>query len=472
VKKFIGTFAALGIALILGAYIIFTQPEKSKTGISESSIFQVTPDAVHEISITRDKATVIVKKDDDGAWVMESPGAYETSQEAMNSLVERIAEAEFDKEIEVNPSDLEVFGLNSPNTRIEVKGHKGKKKTLLIGSATPVGSGYYGKSTDDTTVYVIPTLLADSLSKTADDLRERKIVKASSESVNGIRIIRRTENDVTDVICEKRSDAWYITHPITDKADKFRLDELIWDITGLTAEGFVDDEGSDLPCWGLDRPRVRIDLTMAERGTPLQVLVGDLGPDEEGFYVKTGDSPAVYLVKPWAFSPLELTPPDLVDSQLAQWDDDEVITVTWVIDDKPFSLLRDGKGWKSISASPLAPLPGRPAVIKEEEGFRITGDSKFFTSSEVDPLRTALQDIRIIGVGEILKPDTDRSVYGLDNPAVWVQLDLGDGNIFEVKVGKEIEEGFYAIATGRDFVYLVAKDGIEALDEALRELSP
>jgi L-ribulose-5-phosphate 3-epimerase UlaE len=68
--------------------------------------------------------------------------------------------------------------------------------------------------------------------------------------------------------------------------------------------------------------------------------------------------------------------------------------------------------------------------------------------------------------------DIDYASYGLDNPVICVQPDLENGSMFEVKIGKELEKGFYAIATGRDFVYLVAKDGIEALDEVLRELSP
>jgi len=350
----------------------------------------------------------------------------------VNCAIVAISEAKFEKEIEADPSDLEAFGLSSPDTRIVVEGDRRGKKTLLIGSATPVGSGYYVKSGDDAKVWVIPTVVADALIKTVDDLREKKIIKASAESCDGIRIIRRMEDDVTDVICQKQGEDWHLVRPIIDKADKELIDGLLADIIGLTVESFVDDEGSDLSRWGLDRPRLRIDLTVAGRGTALQVFVGAPGPNEEGFYVKTGDSPAVYLVKPLDFSALRLTPPDLVDSQLAQWDPGKVITATWMLGDKPF-----------------------PPI-----------------SSDLDTLLTALRDIRIIGVGESLESDIDLDSYGLNDPRVCVQLDLGDGNIFEVRVGKKIEEGFFAIATGRNFVYLVAKDGIFALDEAIRKLSP
>ena len=103
--------------------------------------------------------------------------------------------------------------------------------------------------------------MADDLIKTADDLREKKIIKALSESVDGIRIVRRMEDDMTDVICQKQGEDWYLARPIIDKADEEVIDGLLADITGLTVDSFVDDEGSDLSRWGLDRPRLRIDLT-------------------------------------------------------------------------------------------------------------------------------------------------------------------------------------------------------------------
>ncbi len=484
-KKFRGTFIALAIVLVLAAYIVLTEREKPATGIGESVIFGATPDTVEEISIIHGKSKVTVMKGDNGTWVITAPRTYETSQEAVKSLIHAIAEAEFDKEIESDPSALEVFGLDAPDTCVEVKVKRGNKKTLLIGSATPVGSGYYARLTDDSKVCVIGMTLADALSKTADDLRERKIIKASNESVSGIRIVRRTEDDLTDVICEKQGDAWYLVRPIVDKADKERLDELLRDITGLTVDAFVDDEGSDLSRWGFDQPRMRIDLTITGKSAPIKVFIGDPDPSEEGFYVKTEDSAAVYLVKPWTFLPLELTPPDLVDSQLAGWDHDEVITATWTLDGKTFSLLKDGNGWKSIPVTDIndinlseiqaafeAPVSDKPVVTKEEDGCRVAGASKSLTSLELDNLVTRLQDIRIIGVGETLGSDIDLAAYGLDNPSIWVQLNVGDGSIFGVKVGKEIEGGFYAIATDRAFVYLVEKEGIEALNKVLLELSP
>ncbi len=75
------------------------------------------------------------------------------------------------------------------------------------------------------------------------------------------------------------------------------------------------------------------------------------GPNEEGFYFKTGDAPNVYLVKPRVFSPLEFAPPDLVDSQLVQLDRDEVIGVTWTVDEDGGDSRIAGDGKSFVSSS-------------------------------------------------------------------------------------------------------------------------
>lgn len=438
-KKFRGTFAVLAIALALAAYIAFTNPGTQTADISKGSIFQVNVDTVQEVSIERGGSQVTVRKGDDNKWAIVAPQSLETSQEAVSSLVEAIARAEFQREIEDNPSDLEVFGLQSPLAHIEVKGNNGSKKTLLIGLPTPVGSGYYGKLADGGKVCTVSVALGDALLKTAYDLREKRIVKVANDSVEGLRIVRRVETgvvDMTDVICEKRGEDWYLLRPIVDKADKWRISEVIWDVTGLTAHGFVDDEGIDLSRWGLDNPGLRVDLITTEREKPVQVFIGDPGPGEEGFYVKTGDSQAVYLAKPEAFLPLELTSADLVDSQLVAWDHDAVIKASWALDDRNFSFQRDGKAWNKL-----------------------------------DEIWPAIEDLRVIGVGEVLRPDIDLDAFGLGTPSIWVQLDLGDGDLIELKVGREVEDGFYATVTDRGFVYLVENDGIQALDEVLMEFS-
>ena len=303
-------------------------------------------------------------------------------------------------------------------------------------------TGYAGKNTvfrEGADAYILPVASAGGPCEATDDLMGRKIIEAAGESINGIRIIKRVEDYLSDVICQKRDDTWYVINPIVDRADKQRIDELIQDITGLTVAEFVDNETRDLSQWGLDRPRLRIDLTVTRDVSGYRILIGDSGPGNEGFYVRTKDSSAVYLVKPQAFSPLELITPDLIERQLVCWDNDGVIKASW--------------------------------DIKEDCNLYIAGESKSSVLFNRDTLSSALRDIRIMGIGEVLKEGVDFARYGLDNPTIRVHLDLGRGSTLEIKIGKGTENGFYATVTNRDFIYLVERNAVETLDKVLREFS-
>jgi hypothetical protein len=432
VKKFRTTFIALAVVLVLALYMVYTGREEPTKEADDLTIFGATLDEIKRIQIHHSDHRLTVEKASDLTWVVDTPLNYEISQEAVNTLVAAVAGGRFEKEIESDPYDLDAFGLATPNTRIVVERERKGSKTLLVGSATPVGSGYYVKNEDDNRVWVISSALADALVKTVDDLREKKIVKEPTGSFDGIRIVKRIEDDITDVICQKHGEDWYLKQPITDKANKELINRILAEVAGLTVEDFVDDEGSDLSIWGLNRPRLRIDLTIEGRGMPFQLFVGNPGPGDEGFYIKTGDSPSVYLVKPSYFSALEVTPPELVANRLIQWDH------------------------TGTDASAFWTLDGKSSPV---------------VSSGLDIILDALQDIRIIGVGESLEYDLDLDSFGLSDPSIRVELDIGDGDIFEVKVGNEIDQGFYATSTGRNYVYLVAKEGVKALQQVLIDIS-
>lgn len=56
-----------------------------------------------------------------------------------------------------------------------------------------------------------------------------------------------------------------------------------------------DVADSDLRIYGLDRPRLRIELAVSEGG-PIVADIGDSAPDGSEDYVRTADSSAVYTV--------------------------------------------------------------------------------------------------------------------------------------------------------------------------------
>ena len=53
------------------------------------------------------------------------------------------------REIDVNPADLEQYGLAPPGAVVSVQSSKGEKAAFLLGDLSPGGEGYYIKKSKE-----------------------------------------------------------------------------------------------------------------------------------------------------------------------------------------------------------------------------------------------------------------------------------------------------------------------------------
>ena len=483
-KKFASTFVALAVLVVLGAYILFIEGVRPPDKDAGKVLINVPADDVTHVAIEQASGRVEVARstgDGEGKWGITFPRPVAASEAAVKALVDAASKLKCEKKVteSAGAGGLEAFGLESPWLKVTLDTKQGKK-TILVGAETPVGSARYAKLADSDPVYTLASSTVSALAKSLDDLREREIFGVSSDSVTALRLVAPGGLDIR---LEKKDGAegeWRIVHPFNDEADRWKVSDLVWDLTGLTVSEFVDDDGKDLARWGLDRPRLRVDAHSSERPSPLELFVGAPGPDGKGFYVRTSDSPSVYLVNPAAFSPLETGALDLVKKELISWNDDDLIRVTCVDQGKAVAFLRDGKEWKTVppdlgggtAAGVLprgTPAPQTPEVVKEGEKWQLKAGEKRYSSEDMGKLWSALRDVTVATVVQGAVAGADDARYGLDRPRARVELDLGDGKVLELRIGGRADrgEGYYATATGRGLVYVVEEKKVQALESAV-----
>lgn len=477
-KKFAGTYIALAVLVALGAYILFVEGIKPPEKNGEKVILEVPADDITHLAIEQAGGVVELERSADGEWAITAPRRVAASQAAVKGVVDTLAKLKCEKKVQEKADDLGAFGLDSPEVRVTATTKRGRK-TVLVGAMTPVGSARYVKLGESDPIYVLGSSVVTALQKSLDDLREREIFRMASSSVTGLRILRAGGAEMR--LEKKADDEWRIAHPFDDEADRWRVNDLIWDLTGLEAQKFVDEEGKDLSRWGLDHPRLRVDAISSERSSPLHLFVGAPGPDGKGFYVRTSESASVYLVNPAAFSPLEASPLDLIKKDIVTWNDDDLLRVTCEDRGKAAAFLREGKGWKSVlpdqsigtagTSLSKAPAAGTPEVVKEGEKWTVKGAAKTFSQEDMEKLWTALRDIKVVDVADGAVAGVGEAGYGLARPRIRVELDLGDGKVVELKVGSKAQEGYYAVVTGRNLVYLVDEQKVQALESEIQALS-
>ncbi len=477
-RKFAGTFVALGLVLALGAYILFVERARPPATDDDAIMLDLTGEDIARVAIEQGGRSVELARAADGKWAITSPRPLPASQSAVTALIDALTRLKCDKKVHEKVADLGPFGLDAPEVRVTVATNR-RTVNVLVGSAAPVGSARYAKLGETDPVYTLGSTEASALQKTLEDLRQREVFPVAIDKVTGLRIVKAGGAELR---LEKESeDRWRMIAPFEDEADRWRVSDLIWDLTALEAREFVDDDGKDLSRWGLDRPRLRADAASDDRAAPLQLFVGAPGPEGKGFYVRTSGSPSVYLVEPAAFAPLEVSPLDLVRKELAAWNDDDLLRVTCEADGKALALLKDGKSWRIVppgqsgggtGAGPAQiPPTGAPEVVKEGEKWALKGVDRTLSGEDMEKLWGAIRDIKVAGVAGALSGGEGESTYGLARPRARVELDLGDGEVIELKIGSRAKTGYHATVTGRDNVYLVDEEKVKALESAIAALA-
>ncbi|MCR4403535.1 MAG: DUF4340 domain-containing protein [Firmicutes bacterium] len=484
-RKFASTYIAVAVVVALGAYILFVEGVRTPGEDAGKILVDVAADEVTRVTVERASGRVEVARGEahgKAEWRIESPKAVAASDDAVRALVNAAAKLTCEKRItdQAGDGELETFGFDHPWLKITLHMKEGEK-AILLGGETPVGGARYVKLADSGAIYTVASSTVSALNKRFEDLRERNVVPVQSGSVTALRLVKPEGLDVRLERVqgeEAGEEEWRITQPFNDVADKWKVSDLVWDLTGLSVSEFVDDEGRDLERWGLERPRLRVEVLSTERDSVFELLVGSEAPDDMGFYVRTSDSPSVYLVNPAAFAPLETGAVDLVKKELLSWNDDDVLRVTCVDQGRAVAFLRDGKGWKTVppnlDAAKATLIQGQPAtkpaeVVKEGVKWELKAGEKRYSEDEMSALLAALRDVTVASVVEGSVAGTADARYGLDRPRTSVELDLGDGNVLELKIGRKMDRGeaLHATATGRNLVYVVEEEKVKALQSAI-----
>jgi hypothetical protein len=318
-------FGYLAAALLVAGYIYFFErgPVQKKAEI-RGKILEFVPDDVQGVqaeflgtSLSAKTPSVVIRKDGNGIWRIAEPRPLKADENTMRGFLGSVVD--FSPEVSIEtPENLSEYGLDPPAARFTFILKDGSSRILLLGGKNIVGNSVYVKTADKKDVYLLPSNLAASQLKTKlDDYRDREILKADTVSVKKIKLTRGG----SAVILEKTPDNdWMLVSPERAKADGEKVREVLSRINDLRAEQFVEDHPSALNVYGLDSPRVQIEIWTAAGGAGRGLMLGRNKLKSASFFLKTKDSPSVVLA-PQAFEKsMELKPDDFKDKKTFQFD--------------------------------------------------------------------------------------------------------------------------------------------------------
>lgn len=272
-----------------------------------------------------------------GKWQLVQPINWPAEDFEARNLVESILDLRSQGGVELNDANLASTGLDHPRYTIEATDTGGKTITLHVGARSTLGNDLYVKVGDEKGGELVAGgSLADKLEKgtdkLADSLRDKQLVKASSSEMRQVEI----EHKGQKLVLNKEGENWQIVEPRKAPGDSSEVSDLLFAITGLRADEFIDPAAPEAADAEFDKPKAVVWFSTAQpttrptsgpaatRPSGVTVTFGQFtSVDRDKLYVKLSD-PNIVAKVPMTQTQLE----KLTGASVLSLRDRKVVDVT------------------------------------------------------------------------------------------------------------------------------------------------
>ncbi|HEX2224798.1 MAG TPA: DUF4340 domain-containing protein [Thermoanaerobaculia bacterium] len=228
---------------------------------------------------------------DSGEWRMTRPLQARADAFAVDGFLESLTNLQKTRTLEgAVPAEV---GLDKPQAVVRLRLKSGEERVLRIGAAVPTGGALIAQA-GDTTAVVSDTILPE-IRREPGTWRDRRLFTADREDVQSVRLNAPGANSQAVALVQK-GPGFRIEGPVNDAAARERVEELFSDLSGLSAESFVDQPDRTPAEMGLQPPQAVVQV--AVKGKPpvrieLGAPVDAPAPEPEVLGEEAGPQPAL-----------------------------------------------------------------------------------------------------------------------------------------------------------------------------------
>jgi hypothetical protein len=352
-----------------------------------------------------------------GQWRITSPTPLPADQSAVSSLLGTFSSLNSERLVEEKAGNLVPYGLDAPKLEVDLSEKGNKTQKLLLGDETPAGNGIYAKLDGDPRVFTIPKYDKTSIDKSANDLRDKRLLTLDSDKISQVDLVAKKQ----EIAFGRNKDEWQIVKPRPLRADGTAVDELVRALTDAKMElGASYDPKKDASLFSAAAPVATAKVT-AESGTQeLQVR-----KNKDDYYAKSSAIEGVYKVPSALGQALDKDLDDFRNKKLFDLGSDDPNKIEIRDVTKSYFLIRSGEDWWSGSAKKMDAGTVQEVIDK----LRDLSASKFvdsgFTTTLIDLSVTSndgkrVEKVSISKAGDnyIAKRENDPTLYQLDSKAV------------------------------------------------------
>src|SRR6266849_174387 len=286
--------------------------QKEVKDLRDRTVMAFTDDEVKKVEIHGPDKEIVLNKADAG-WTLEKPVEVRADDTEMRTFLSSLRSIKAQDFIEQPSQDLKEFGLAPPQLTVSLAlGGDNAQKTLLIGGEKSGEQGNkqrYVKRGERDTLFVVGDWVLRDLSKTANDFRDKTVMRFGQDQAAKIEVKRQDGNGFT--LTRGADKKWTIdkTHEGTFK--EATLGQFVTDLHEARGFAIVADNPSDLGAYGLQNPQVMISVSDDSGAKLASVLISQKaeGDNQKSFVLAEGGK-TVFALRDYVFDRLNKKPAD------------------------------------------------------------------------------------------------------------------------------------------------------------------
>jgi hypothetical protein len=272
-------------------------------------------------------------------WQIVAPFTGDADPAAVDDFLVSLEGVQATRFAAEEAQDPAAFGLSAPRLTIEVSASAQGEPARLRFGAKADRSDLYAQNSSGPAVMVVPKSSFDQVNKSADDLRSKQIVSIDVEDAQRIAIMRGAKS----FELRREGEGWRLTSPRRLAADSQKVEDLLWQLSDLRAEGFVDSPGP-VASYGLEPLRDAVTVYFKRRKQPARLWFGGpAGPKR--IYVKTA-APTIYEASATILSRVPASIDDIRNLTLWSYEAGDIKRLRATYNGRTVVLEREGTKWR------------------------------------------------------------------------------------------------------------------------------
>ncbi len=197
--------------------------DKAPVESTTVKLLNVTEDQVQEIEIKKRAGESIRLQRHDSNWQIAAPEPLRADPDAVSSMLSTLSSLSSDRTVDDKATSLDQYGLTQPAIELNIADKNKKTTKILIGDETPAGSAVYAAIAGDTRVFALSGYKKNSFDKSANDLRDKRLLTFDSDKVSSIELTAKKQT----IALGRSKDEWQIVSPKPFRADRAQVEELL-----------------------------------------------------------------------------------------------------------------------------------------------------------------------------------------------------------------------------------------------------